>query len=185
MEIFREKVIRMETYTNRRSVLLAALALALAATACHKHGSDAEEPYRMQPAIRMSDPRAQMQLVSGFYGMESGAWRWTKQRFSAVLRPPDAAAQKGAELSLRLTVPDVVISKLKSVTLTGSINGRALPPETYDHAGTYAYTREVPADLLAGESVTVEFQLDKVMPPAPPDLRELGVVALSISLNSK
>ncbi len=172
----------------RRSAIIlcpAALALALGTSGCRKQDSGAEEPYRMQPAVRMSDPRAQMQLLSGFYGMEQGAWRWTKQRFSAVLRPPAGAAQKGATLTLRLTVPDVVISKLQSITLTGAVDGQALAPETYDRPGTYVYTRDVPAGLLTGESAKVDFQLDKVVPPNPPDLRELGVVVLSIALNSK
>ena len=173
------------TRQRRNALLLSLAALAVGTAGCRKHGAEAEEPYSMQPAVRMSDPRAQMQLVSGFYGMEQGAWRWTKQRFSALLRPPAGAAQKGATLTLRLSVPDVVISRLQSVTLTGSVNGQALPPETYDHAGPYAYTRDVPAELLGGESAKVEFQLDKVMPPAPPDLRELGVVVLSLALNSK
>jgi hypothetical protein len=170
---------------RRNALLLSLAALAMGSAACRKHGADAEEPYRMQPAVRMSDPRAQMQLVNGFYGVEQGAWRWTKQRFSAVLRPPAGGAQKGATLTLRLTVPEVLISRLQSVTLTASVNGQALPAETYDHAGAYAYTRDVPAELLGGESAKVDFQLDKVMAPAPPDLRELGVVVQSIALNSK
>ena len=115
---------------RRRMLLLcpAALALAMGAPGCRSHSSGAEEPYRIQQAVRMSDPRAQMQLVSGFYGMEQGAWRWTKQRFSAILSPPAGAAQEGRTLTLRLTVPDVVISKLQSVTLSGAVNGQALPP---------------------------------------------------------
>jgi len=180
----------MRMGTKPRSVMLLcpaalSLALVLAAPGCKKRSSDAEEPYRMQPAVRMSDARAQMQLVSGFYGMEQGAWRWTKQNFSALLRPPAGAAQKGATLQLRLTVPDVVISKLQSVTLSGAINGLALPPETYDHPGTYVYTRDVPADQMGSESAKIDFHLDKVMPPNPPDVRELGVVVLSLGLNSK
>lgn len=180
---------KMVTIQRPRLLLLCpvalALSLALAAPGCRKNASDPEQPYHMQSAIRMSDPRAQMQLVSGFYGMEQGAWRWTKQRFSALLRPPAGAAQKGATLQLRLTVPEVAISKLQTITLSATVNGESLPPETYDRSGTYTYTREVPANLLGGDSAKVDFQLDKVMPPAPPDVRELGIVVLSIALNSK
>ncbi len=173
---------------QRRSffiLLPAVLALAFGALGCRKGGSGSEAPYQMQSGLRTSDPRAQMQLVDGFYGVEHGAWRWTKQRFSVVLRPPAGAAQKGAALTLRLTVPDAVISKLQSVTLSGAVNGQALPPETYTRPGRYAYTRDVPAELLGGESAKVDFQLDKAMRPDPPDVRELGVVVLSVGLNSK
>ena len=36
-----------------------------------------------------------------------------------------------------------------------------------------------------GESVRVDFVLDKAMPPSGPDIRELGVVVISIGLESK
>jgi hypothetical protein len=39
--------------------------------------------------------------------------------------------------------------------------------------------------LLAGESVHVDFQLDKSMPPSGADLRDLGVVVLSAGLGLK
>jgi hypothetical protein len=95
------------------------------------------------------------------------------------------AAQKGATLQLRLTVPAVVIEKLTTITLSATIGGSALPPETYTQPGDYTYTREVAPALLAGESVRVDFQLDKSMPPSGADLRDLGVVVLSAGLQSK
>ena len=53
------------------------------------------------------------QLVSGFYGIETGAWRWTGKQFAVALGTPAGAAQKGAVLELKLTVPPVTIEKLK------------------------------------------------------------------------
>lgn len=167
------------------------LALAFAPLGCkrkpaavHVQQTEEEAP-RMASTVNMGDPRNETQLVNGFYGVEEGAWRWTARQFTVVLRPPFAAGQKGAVLKARLTVPDPVIAKLKTVSLSASIGGHSLSPETYTQPGSYTYTRDVPANLLGGESVKVEFQLDKAMPPSGGDMRELGVVMLSIGLEGK
>jgi hypothetical protein len=112
-------------------------------------------------------------------------WRWTKQQFSVALAPPPGAAQKGAWLRVRVTVPDALIAKEGTVTLAANIAGQNLPPETYSAAGTYTYERDVPASLLQGESARLDFALDKVMAPAGGDLRDLGIVALSAGLEPK
>lgn len=89
-----------------------------------------EEAPRMASTVHLGDPRMGAQLVSGFYGVEAAAWRWTARRFTAVLRPPAGAAQKGATLTVKLTVPPVVVDKEKDVTLSASVGGAALAPET-------------------------------------------------------
>jgi hypothetical protein len=88
-------------------------------------------------------------------------------------------------LELRLTVPQTSIAKLGSLTLTATVDATALAPETYSKAGDYTYRRDVPANLLAGDAVRVDFQLDKAIPPGDVDQRELGVVAASVRLVSK
>jgi hypothetical protein len=164
------------------SVLL--VTLALAPLGCKRKQAGKEAP-AMASTIHMGDPKIATQLVSGFYGIEQNAWRWTGRRFSLVLRPPLGASQKGATLRLRLTVPPVIVEKLKTVSLAATIGGSALAPETYTQAGDYTYTREVAPALLAGGSVRVDFQLDKSMPPSDADLRDLGVVVLSAGLELK
>jgi hypothetical protein len=144
-----------------------------------------EESARMASVVRMGDPKVETQLVSGFYGIEGNAWRWAARQFTVVLRPPFGASQRGGTLQLSLTVPPVVIEKLKNVSLTATVDGTALPPETYTEAGPYTYKRDVPANLLTADSVKVDFQLDKAMPPTDQDKRELGVVVNSVSLEAK
>ena len=144
-----------------------------------------DEAPSMASTIHMGDPKTGTQLISGFYGIEQNAWRWTGRRFTLVLAPPLGAAQKGGTLQLRLTVPPVIIEKLKTISLSAVINGNALSPETYTQAGDYTYTRDVAPALLAGEAVWVDFQLDKSMPPSGADLRDLGVVVLSAGLGLK
>jgi hypothetical protein len=135
--------------------------------------------------IHAADPRASVQFVKGFHDIEQNAWRWTMGRFSVTLRPPKDAATKGATLQLRLSVPDAILERLKSVTLTAAVNGRALDPETYSKAGEYVYTRDVPAAALAGDGVAVDFALDKFLPPGQVDQRELGVVVSSVGFEPK
>ena len=132
--------------------------------------------------IEVADPRAKIQLVRGFHDVEAGAWRWTMSKFSVVLRPPTGAAQKGATLQFKFTIPPVSIHRLKSITLRAAVNGFALPPETYTQSGNFVYSRDVPAGALAGDAVPVDFTLDKFIPPGSQDARELGVVAQTVGL---
>jgi hypothetical protein len=168
------------------SVLL--VTLALAPLGCKRKPAVAPpsgEAPGMASTVHMGDPETAPQLISGFYGIEQSAWRWTGRRFSVVLRTPSGAAQKGATLQLRLTVPAVIIEKLKTISLSAAIGATTLPPETYTQAGEYTYTREVPPALLAGDSVRVDFQLDKSIPPSGADARDLGVVVLSAGVELK
>ncbi|HMC60867.1 MAG TPA: hypothetical protein VKJ01_16875, partial [Candidatus Solibacter sp.] len=144
-----------------------------------------EEAPRMASSVSMGDPKAETQLINGFHGVEAGAWRWTAKQFTMVLRSPTGSAERGAKLQLRLTVPQVAIEKLKTVSLSATANGSALAPESYTQAGEYVYTREIPAGALTGESVKIDFLLDKAMPPSGADLRELGIIVLNASLESK
>jgi hypothetical protein len=173
--------------TIRSSVPLAALLLV--AGACnyekvHKQPTIEEAP-RLASTVHMGDPTAAAQLVSGFYDIEGGRWRWTQQQFAVTLRPPVQAARKGAVLELHLTVPEPSIEKLKSLTLTALVGGAALAPETYRKAGEYVYRRDVDAKLISGDAVRIEFQLDKAMAPGASDLRELGIVVESAGLVAK
>jgi hypothetical protein len=168
-------------------------ALALASAGCNREHKvtvrETVEETRGATAlpvmVNMGDAKQESQLVSGFYGIEANSWRWTAKDFTVSLRPPTGAATQGATLVFALSIPGVVIDKLKSVTLSASINGTPLAPETYAHDGQYDYKREVPSNLLTGNAVRVEFHLDKAMPPAGGDSRELGVVARSVGLESK
>jgi hypothetical protein len=168
---------------------LCCLLVVLALTACQnprvKVQATEEETPRMSSAVSMGDPKADAQLVSGFYGVEAGAWRWTARQFSVVLHPPPGSDQKGATLQLKLTVPPIVSERLKAISLSAMVNGGVLPAETYTRPGEYLYTRDVPPGALTAEAVRVDFQLDKAMPPSGGDLRELGVIALSVGLESK
>jgi hypothetical protein len=170
-----------------RKLLLATLLAAM--PACKHptvHSTDTiEEVPHLASTVQMGDRTTANQLASGFYDVESNRWRWTMQKFAVDLRPPAHSAQNGAVLQLHLSIPPASIQKLGSIVLSAAIGGTALAPETYSKAGEYTYRRDVPANVLIGDTARIDFQLDKAVPPGDVDKRELGVVAVSVGLVAK
>ena len=164
--------------------------LGLAATCCRRGpetvpaSATQEETQELASMIHVADPRASLQLVKGFHEVEQNAWRWTMARFAVTLRAPAGASQKGATLVLKGAVPDPVIAKLKSVTLTANVEGVPLPAETFSKAGDYTYRRDVPPSAFPAEAVTVNFALDKALAPGEADHRELGLVVTSVGFEA-
>ncbi len=173
-----------------RKVTLAALAAALALAAGCKRPQprvDTIEDENQPPlsSVHAADARAAAQLLSGFHAVERNAWRWTMGKFSLIMQPPPGAAQKGAQLELKFAVPEPVISRRKSVTLSASVEGQALAPQTYTDAGEYTYRRDVPAAALAAGPVKIDFALDKYLAGGEIETRELGIVFTSATLRAK
>ncbi len=136
-------------------------------------------------SVRMNDPRAQRQLVSGIYNVENGAWRWTSSKFSVALQPPPGADTKGAKLALKLSIPDSTIHQLNVVTLSAKVGDTSLPPQTFNKHGDYTYEADVPSTELRSAPVRVDFWLDKSIPPSSTDRRELGIIVNQVGLTSK
>ncbi len=171
----------------RRPVL--ALMFLLSLCACKREKrvrvQTEEEPPSLAMMLSMADPRGKTQLVSGFYGLENNAWRWTSGKFTVMLRPPRGAETKGAFIKLKFNLPEVIIGPLKKISITAAVNGTTLSPETYTEPGEYTYTREVAAKDFVGDSIKVDFTLDKTLPPQGGDKRELGVIATMVGFEGK
>jgi hypothetical protein len=135
--------------------------------------------------VNVADPNASSQLVKGFYEVEQNSWRWTMSKFSVVLRSPLGSSRNGAKLFLEYVVPDPVLKKLKSVTLSARIGAIQLAPQTVSTSGERRYARDVPASAFADDSVTVEFSLDKWLPSGAVDQREWGVIVTSMGLEAR
>lgn len=167
------------------------LLLTLTGTACTgKHDRvtvQNEEPDtgpRLASTVQMNDPHTAAQLLSGFYAVENNMWRWTAGKFSVQLRTP-LAAQNGAALALSFTIPEVIVQKLKNIKITASIDGMELKSQVYDTPGPYVFGAEVPASLLTGESVKVDFAVDKTLRPDGGDKRDLAIIANSVSISAR
>ena len=143
-----------------------------------------DRPTELRSAIAMNDGAASAQLVKGFYTIENGSWRWTMRKFSVALKPPQGAAQNGARLNLKFTLPESAFKQMGPTTLTATINGLPLPPETYSKPDNYVYTRDVPPTALPGDAVTVDFTCDKGFTP-PGDARDLSLIVVSVGLDPK
>ena len=166
------------------------LLLALTTASCEgKHSRvtvQNEEPDTgpgLMSTVRMNDPNAVAQLLSGFYGVEYNAWRWTTGKFSLLL-PKPPAAQNGATVTLSFTLPDATIRKLRSIRLAASVNGMELKSQEYKAPGAWMFSADIPASLLKAESVKVDFVLDKTMRPEG-DKRDLGIIANSVGIIPK
>jgi hypothetical protein len=185
-QIFRTRPSRLPLLTGGL-----ALTLALAPLGCNREPktvkvapSETEAP-ALASTVKASEVSQEPQLLNGFYGIESNTWRWTAKQFSVLLRAPIGAAQSGAALSVALTVPQVALDRSGSLTLSASVEGTPLPPETYAKSGRYEYRRDVPASALSKDAVRVQFSLDKAMPPAGAERRELGIIVTSVGLQAK
>ena len=144
-----------------------------------------ESSAALASSVQVADPKAAIQLLKGFHAVEQNAWRWTMGKFSVTLKTPPAAAQMGATLSAKFTIPDPVIAQVKSTTLTASIGGTQVGSATYNAAGEYTFTADVPASAFHSEAVTVDFSLSNFLPASPNDNRELGLVISTIALEPK
>ena len=174
----------------RNRIMLVSLGVCLALAGCRSKQkvrvqATEEEAPSLASTVHTADPRVAAQLISGFYGIEDNAWRWTAGKFSVLLRPPRTSAQKGAILQLKFALPDPIINPLKRISISATVNGTALPAETYTKSGEYTYARDVPPNLMAGEAVKVEFAMDKALPPSSADQRELGLVVSVVGFEPK
>ena len=128
-----------------------------------------------------SDPRVAGQLLEGFHEAEAGG-RWTKSRFAVALGVPHLAPGAQPELVVKLFIPESEMAKLKSMTLTATVGGAALPPETFTSGGLHTYLRKLPLAAVRGDRVRADFALDKWQPAGTVDDRELAIVVAAIGL---
>ena len=173
--------------------------LGLAAPACREQKSEpAQEAARaaslpaaasvvahtgLQSVVRVGDESASGQLLSGFFNLEAGSWRWTAPAFSVKLAVPPGAAQKGAKLILDLALPDQLMAKNPNLSVKVTVKD-ATTSKTFSHPGEQELELDVPAAAMSGDSVVAEFAVDKPFIPGGADGRTLGVVAKSVELSS-
>ncbi len=133
-------------------------------------------------SVATSNPAQAAQLLSGFYGIESGSWRWSAKNFSVLLKAPPDSNRKGGDLTLRFLVPDSQLQRLGALTLTGEANGQRFPSRTYTSSEPSVYSAHVSADALLSGFAVVNFKLDKASVNVNGDSRELGVIVMGASL---
>ena len=174
---------RLLRYTRSAPLTLTVAASIALLSGCESRN----EPLRFNDTATMLsifDPRADRQLTKGFFPID-GPGRWTGRTFSAILKPPPSASGKGAILLLRAGIPGPSIDILHSIRVSAVVNSVALAPEEYVRAGDFDYVREVPASAFHADNATVDFALDKAVPPTGSERRELGVVLKIVGFEAK
>lgn len=156
------------------------LAACLALAGCKRQAPEAEvakeKAADLVSGFAMTDPQAAAQITHGFYSVENG-WRWVESKFGVTLAPP---AGTSAQLELKFAVPAAVSDRLGAVTLSATVNGKALAPETYKTSGNQVYTRDL--GVVGPGPVSVEFVSDKFLPPGNGDARELALIVTRVGL---
>lgn len=173
---------------RRVALLLSAAVLLVAGCKSRQHPNPAatiEEEVELATSISVADPKDATQLLSGFYAVEGGAWRWSMKKFAVSLATPAGALRKGATLTLNFALPDAVAGKMLGVSVTPSVAGQRVKPCKVTKAGEQACEFDVPAAALKTEAVVVEFELDRAVEPGEGDSRQLGLVVSRIGLTAK
>ena len=165
------------------SLTLILMSLLVAGSACKRRNRG--QGQTLTSTIYAGDPNAASHFAQGFYGVEENAWRWTAKDFAVDLSPPLHADQKGAQLIMRMAVPDPVIEKLGTVQLTGTVQGHKLDPQIFAKSGSYTYTRDIPPADLQNDVVRFEFSLDHALAPTASDHRQLGIIVSEVGLIAK
>lgn len=152
-------------------------------TAQQKNDAPFAEIFDIQPVSRLSlvQPSVTNQLV-GFHKAEASGWRWTERRFAMTLPMAELPPETQGHLILQLYVPQPVLSKLHDVTLSASVNGHILTAATYRRAGKQDFEAKFPASWLNPQANRFDFTLDKALPPSKSDVRELGIILVTATL---
>lgn len=159
--------------------------LLLAGAGCKRRHRNSAQAQLLASSIYAGDPNIASHFAKGFFNVEENAWRWTGKDFSVDLSPPLHSDQRGAQLVLKLAVPDAVIQQLTSVQLSAAIQGYKLEPQIYTKPGQYTYTRDIPPDKLQNDAVRIDFSVDHTLQPTATDKRALGIIVSEVSLIAK
>ena len=116
-----------------------------------------------------------LELVSGWHESEETGWRWTAREFAVRVR----AGEGARTLTMKLYVSEESVRRLGSLTLSASVDGRALQPAVYEAAGLANYVREISPSQ---REVEVRFWLDKALAPEENDSRERGIIVAAIAM---
>src|SRR5581483_1249616 len=133
---------------------------------CHRHRRPGQAD---RTTIYTNDPNTANRL-SGFYEIENAAWRWSKKRFQVRVHNPDFVENEGAALVVHFDITQSEIEALRSITISGHVNGLALAPQTYTTAGAHEYRRDLPTTAFQEGDTVVTFNLDKVYQPTGADI---------------
>ena len=132
----------------------------------------------VRPEVKAGDPACVDQLLSGFYQIEQGSWRWAAKEFAIALSVPKNSRPV---LKLDFSAPQALLDQIGGgTTLRARVEGVELAPQTYTTSGDFTYQRDLPS--LKESLVDVVFTVDKAISPNNGDPRELGLIVRSAAI---
>jgi hypothetical protein len=157
------------------------LVLVLAAGCSRPQDAQTAEPPPRPEAqysyAQANDLRVTPQLVSGWYPVEDGGWRWMAGEAKVLLRTPQPATQ----FEVRLTLPKGRIKATGPVKFSVILNDQTLAEETYSADDSYTLTKSIPPGMVTNSPTHVILRVDKPVPPVPGgDQRELGAIIIGV-----
>jgi hypothetical protein len=119
--------------------------------------------------LRMNDPEAAGQLLSGFYDVEDKSWRWMAEQGLVLLQAPAEATR----FEMTFFIPDA--APARQVTI--AVNGLAVISQTYAAPGRYTITAPVSITGAAQILLSVDRSFQ-----TPTDRRRLGIIVQELGL---
>jgi tRNA (mo5U34)-methyltransferase len=131
--------------------------------------------------VRSRKVRQQAHLLDGWHQAEPHGWRWTARRFSIAFH--EIPRQGPAHLRVNFALPEVLLEQLGPITLAAKMGKQPLGSVRYGTSGEHLYHANVSPPDPASGPLTIEFELDKAIPPGDVDKRELGIIVTSVELD--
>ena len=128
--------------------------------------------------LRVADLRSKPQLVSGWYPIEDGAWRWMAKQAEVVLETP-AGARVSFDMDLFFPA-DYMRRAGGPVTISVRVNDKLLTRQTYQASGGYHLSAMVPSGIATFPTSKVSIRLNRALPPSGAELRELGAIVAGL-----
>ncbi len=119
---------------------------------------------------------ANVDLLEGWHEAEPGGMRWTRKEFTARINLTTSAGPD--RISLRVYVSEELLARLGPRHLTMAIDGVPAAPAVLDRPGHHDIVRRFRS--RGHRSMLVSFRLDDAIPPEEHDLRERGLVVVSL-----
>jgi hypothetical protein len=133
------------------------------------------------PFVRMNQINAEEHFVSGVYGLEAGAWRWTGRQAVLRLQLKEAA---GLKYAMKFAVPREVLAHRSPLRLRVLLNGKLWEQLEYEKDGIYDFEKPVPPDLLKPQAENLVALEVEAPLPARAGGHELGLILVQAGFQS-
>jgi hypothetical protein len=138
-----------------------------------------QDPPRVRPVLRMSEPDADAFIVQDVLGSAGGIFRWTAEHPRFKLWLEDASDR---EFVVRFALIASNFRETGPVTVSVTINGRELAAPAFAIPREYEYRHPVPKAFLAGPSPAIVGLDISPVSVAKADGVKLGIYLESIGL---